>query len=183
MVIPVVISADAPVDTPLILLWPFVKAALGHVPKVFATLVTFTLTVQVVAALTAAAVTTTELAPAAALTKAGAATCTPPAGQLLVTAGVAATISPDGNVSVKLKPVRTVLPVPVLLMVNVSTAVPPPPMVATLKVFVSAGSAATVKPLDVTLLVRFVVVTLAVVLLYGPPATLLVTLTVTVHVT
>jgi hypothetical protein len=132
--------------------------------------------------LTPAAVTATVLVPAAAPTKAGAATCAPPAGQLLVTPGVAATTRPDGNVSVKLKPVRAELPVPVLLMVNVSTAVPPPPIVAKLNAFVSAGSAATVKPLDVTLLVRFVVVTLAVVLLYGPPATLLVTLTVTVHV-
>lgn len=38
-------------------------------------------------------------------------------------------------------------------------------MLATLNALVSAGNAATVKPLEVTLLVRFVVVTFATVLL------------------
>ena len=52
-----------------------------------------------------------------------------------------------------------------MVIVSVNTALPPAPIVATLNALVSAGKAATVKPLEVTLLVRFVVVTFAVVLL------------------
>lgn len=73
LVMPPIVMPDAPDDKPLILLWPFVNAALGHAPNVPDTLVTFTLILQVTPAFTAAPAVVTMLEPAAAVTNAAAA--------------------------------------------------------------------------------------------------------------
>src|SRR5260221_630697 len=73
-----------------------------------------------------------------------------PPVQVLTTPGVAATINPDGSVSVKLTDCAG-LPGGGLLMVNVSTVVPPTLMVVGLKLLVNVGtSGVTVTQLGCT---------------------------------
>ena len=73
LVMPTIVMPDAPDDKPLMLLWPFVNATLGHAPNVPETLVIFTLMLQVTPAFTAAAAVVTVLEPAVAVTNAAAA--------------------------------------------------------------------------------------------------------------
>src|SRR5438132_1810616 len=93
--------------------------------------------------------------------------------QLLTTFGAAAMSTLAGSASLKVRPVRADDPAG-LVMVKVSVAVRPTPMVMGPKAFVRAGRLWTVSPELVTLLVmRAVAPMLAAVLLYGPPGALL----------
>src|SRR5207247_6118430 len=98
--------------------------------------------------------------------------------QLLTTLGTVAISTLAGSASLKVRLVRAGAPAG-LVMVKVSVLACPTPTVDGAKALVSAGTACTVSPLEVTLLVmRAVAPMLAAVLLYGPPTTLEVTSTV-----
>src|SRR5438552_3276099 len=101
--------------------------------------------------------------------------------QLLTTFGVAAISTLAGSASLKVSPVLAGAPAG-LVTVKVSVLACPTPTVEGAKALVSAGTACTVSPLEVTLFVtRAVAPILAAVLLYGPPTTLEVTSTVIVQ--
>src|SRR5206468_2101991 len=101
--------------------------------------------------------------------------------QPFTTFGVAAITRPAGRASLKVSPARAGAPAG-FVTVNVSVEVRPTPTVDGAKALVSAASACTVSPLEVTALVTCAsALMFAAVLLYGPPATLEVTSTVTTH--
>src|SRR6185312_7450445 len=133
--------------------------------------VTFTLTVHVeapAAAFTPVPPITKLPAPAVAVIVGD-----PP--QLFTTFGVGAIARPACRLSEKVRPLRAGAPAG-FVIVKVSVATWPTPMVVAENALVSAGTACTVSPLAVTALVILAVpVMLRLVLLYGPPITLEVT--------
>src|SRR5579862_9896470 len=104
--------------------------------------------------------------------------------QVLVTLGTAAITrvpegTPAGSVSVNVRPERTGESAG-FVIVNVSVEVWPTPIVESENALLIDGSGCTVRPLDVTaFVIRAVAVMLALVLLYGPPATFEMTSTLT----